>query len=155
MKLRNKMEINNNSDNDKVLSVLMIEDVTSEKNSIIQAISHNGMITDITLQTASSLAEGMKILSEQDIDVVLLDLDLPDSKSLQSVTKIRHAFPDIAVVILSGHSEEGILTEALMLGAQEFLIKGEASGVMIKHTIRQAYVRNKLQKKDAVVNFGW
>lgn len=137
---------------DNILSVLLIEDVPSEKESLLQSISQHGVISDFTMLTASSLTEGKKLLEENHIDVVLLDLDLPDSKSLKSVSTLRRAFPDIAIVILSGHSEEGIITEALLMGAQDFLIKGEASGIMIKHTIRQAYARHRIHQQEVSMN---
>lgn len=140
------------ANSDKVISVLLIEDVASERNSILQAISQKGAITDLNIMTANSLKDGMEKLAQHPADVVLLDLDLPDSKSLQSVSTVLRHFPDTAIVILSGHSEEGILTEALMMGAQEFLVKGECSGVMIRHTIHQAVARRAVHKQQ---QYGW
>ncbi len=137
------------TDNDKVVSVLLIEDVASEQHSIMQAISQRGAITDLNIRTAGSLKAGMRILHNTAVDVVLLDLDLPDSKSLKSISTLLHHFPDIAIVVLSGHSEEALMTEALMMGAQEFLVKGECSGVMIKHTIHQALTRKVVNDKKA------
>lgn len=145
---------NNDATNDDIISVLLIEDVPSEKDSLLQSLSQSqhGVIADLTIQTAASLTEGLEKLRAENIDVVLLDLDLPDSKSLKSVSTVRHEFPDTAIVILSGHSEEGIITEALLMGAQDFLIKGECSGIMIKHTIHQAFARNNLHKQRISAN---
>lgn len=139
--------IRNNTDTGKVTSVLLIEDVMSEQQSILQAISQKGAITDLNIRTASSLEAGLNILTNHHIDVVLLDLDLPDSKSLKSVSTLLHHFPNLSIVVLSGHSEEAITTEALMMGAQEFLVKGECSGLMIKHTIHQAVARKAINDK--------
>ena len=138
------------TDAEKIIAVLFIEDIGSEQQSILQALSLRGSITDLNIATANTLGEGLEKLQERAFDVVLLDLDLPDCKSLKSVSTILHQFPDMAIVVLSGHSEEGIVTEALLMGAQEFLIKGECSGAMIKHTIRQAFTRKSIlkQKED-------
>ena len=133
---------------DKVISVLFIEDVVSEQNSIIHTISQSDLSSELTIKTASSLTSGLEILRNNHIDVVLLDLDLPDSKGLKLVSTILHEFPDIAIVVISGHSEEGIITEALMMGAEEFIIKGESSGIMIKHTIQQALIRHRIHQKE-------
>lgn len=143
----------NSANSDKVISVLLIEDVASERNSILQALSQKGSITDLNIMTAGSLKDGMEKLAQHPADVVLLDLDLPDSKSLQSVSTVLRHFPDTAIVILSAHSEQGILTEALMMGAQEFLVKGECSGVMIRHTIHQAVARRAIHKQQ--LDDGW
>lgn len=137
-------------DSDHIISVLLIEDVASEKHSIMRGMTQQSSIVDLNIRTASCLQEGLKELKEHPIDVVLLDLDLPDSKSLQSISKLLHHFPDIAIVVLSGHSEEALITEALLMGAQEFLVKGECSGIMIKHTIHQAVARKAINKQKII-----
>jgi len=137
-----------NASTDRVLSVLYIEDVRTEQISILQSMSHSGIIADMVIHKASTMTEGMVMLEKETIDVILLDLDLPDSKSLKSISLLKSAFPDIPIVILSGHSEEAIATEALMMGADEFLIKGECSGIMIKQTLRQAVVKNGMRQKQ-------
>lgn len=131
---------------DRIITVLMVEDMPSEQRSIMQAFFNKGLVSDLRLMTASNLADGMKILEKEKIDVLLLDLDLPDSKDLKSVSTMHRAYPDIPIVVLSGHSEDGIIMEALLIGAQEFLVKGECSGVMIQHTIRQAVARHQINK---------
>ena len=134
----------NHNTADRIISLLYIEDISSEKDSIIQALSQHGVISDLSIKTASNLKDGLEILQKNTIDVVLLDLDLADSKGLQSISTILHTVPNAAIIVLSGHSEEGIITEALMLGAQYFLVKGECSGVMIKTTIYQMLARKKI-----------
>ena len=87
-------------------------------------------IAGVTIEwvEASSLQEAIEVYGrEGDVDAVLLDLNLPDSKGLQGLRKFLQAFPQARVAVLSGTQDEFVVRQARALGAAGYVGKG---GVM-------------------------
>ena len=74
----------------------------------------------------------------------MLDLGLPDAVSLTALDAVHGRFPYMPIVIISGYSDMEQVHRALRQGAQEFLIKGECSGAVIRQSIYQAIARKKI-----------
>jgi PAS domain S-box-containing protein len=77
---------------------------------------------------ADCLAKGLETLSEQKVDVVLLDLSLPDSHGLETLYQTQDRAGAIPIVVLTGNNEEMLAIKAVRQGAQDYLVKGEVSG---------------------------
>jgi DNA-binding NarL/FixJ family response regulator len=90
-------------------------------------------IEGLQVLEASTLEQALAQLAQltqgdRGIDVVVLDLNLPDSRGLASLVTLRQAHPLVRVVVMSGVSDEVIRDEALALGAVKFCFKGSESG---------------------------
>jgi len=72
---------------------------------------------------ATSGALALKTLADSPVDVVLLDVKMPDMDGLTALAKIRAGFPDVAVIMLSGHADMEAATEGLQKGAFFYLLK--------------------------------
>src|SRR5258706_7226806 len=89
------------------------------------------------------LSEAMAVLRTSEIDVILLDLNLPDSRGIATLdTAIEHA-AGIAIVVLTGNGDEQAALDAVGLGAQDYLIKGSASADTIVRSIRYSLERSR------------
>jgi two-component system cell cycle response regulator len=95
-----------------------------------------------------SLAEGLSILADNSIDIILLDLGLPDSQRLDTLTKLKSQVLGIPIVVLTGDDDEEIALCAVQQGAQDYLVKQKINAEVISRVIRFAIERQKLQ--DAV-----
>jgi len=96
----------------------------------------------------STLAEGLAQLTRADVDVVLLDLNLPDSRGLDTFRALhRHAF-GIPIVVLSGEDDLGLALEAVKLGAQDYLTKGEFNRSALTRSVRYAIERARRQDAE-------
>lgn len=93
---------------------------------------------------ATSLASGLLKLAEQEFDVILLDLSLPDSHGLDTLVAVRNCAPGTPIVVLSAMDE---VEEAIELGAQEYLLKEEVTPVILRRAMTRA--RARLRKKNA------
>src|SRR5688500_6556661 len=71
------------------------------------------------LQRASHLAEGLERLKSRDIDLILLDLSLPDCHGLDTFTRIRTENPKVAVIVLSSEDDEETAISTMQAGAQD------------------------------------
>jgi len=126
------------------LTILLIEDSTGDAVAIMKALCYGDPLYSFKVQRKPSLAEGLDFLTKNSVDAVLLDLGLPDAKALAALDKVHERFPDLPIVIVSGYSDMQRIHEALHRGAQEFLVKGECSGVLIRQSIYQAISRKKI-----------
>lgn len=92
-----------------------------------------------------SMGEFFK-MPESDFDLILLDLNLPDYKEFEGLELILDKFPDIPVVILTADKTESTAINALRLGAQDFLNKGEFDPLRLKDTILFSLERKRIEK---------
>ena len=101
--------------------------------------------SDFELSEAPRLAAAIKRLQGSDFDVVLLDLSLPDSQGIATVTRIKAARPNMPIVVLTGQDDDDLATEALRRGAQDYLVKGQIDGQMLLRAIRYAIERERAE----------
>ena len=111
---------------------------------------------EFDLECASRLSTGLQRLAHGGIDVVALDLGLPDSQGLETLAKVRAQSPKVPLVVLTGLDDDAVALRAVKEGAQDYLVKGEISGNMIWRAINYAIARADahaaLQGSDAVFN---
>jgi len=81
-------------------------------------------------QTIPELEE--QLIETSDIDLILLDLDIPGGQGFNTLSNIRHLYPEIAVVIISGFEEPDTIRKAMSLGAAGFIPKSTPVPEMIK-----------------------
>lgn len=128
------------------LSILIIEDNPSDSFLIEQMLSSSELPIQ-KIHTAERLDEGIKLIQENSIDIVLSDLSLPDSFGLDTFLKIRKGFPHVAIIILTGLSDSGTALEALKRGAQDYLVKGEFNVSFLVKSIRYSIERKKAEEQ--------
>ncbi len=126
------------------LSILLIEDNQADAR-LIQELLREDSLVDFHIQVAPRLADGLEYLAQTDIDLVLLDLSLPDSHGLETVEQLVEVVQAIPIVVLTGlaHEEQGIW--AVNLGAQDYLLKGSVDSVALVRTIRYAIQRKQTE----------
>jgi two-component system, cell cycle sensor histidine kinase and response regulator CckA len=126
------------------IKVLLIEDNPGDAELIRSMLAEaKGMCFEA--EWRGTLSEGLKRLSSGGIDVVLLDLGLPDSSGLETLRRL-HATSrptQVVVVVFSGQAEEEMVFQALQQGAQDYLIKGRVDSSIMVRSIRYAMERSQ------------
>ncbi len=122
---------------------LLIDDNPADTRLVGEMLAEGGFAR-FDLEVSGRLAEGMRRLSEGDIDVVLVDLGLPESQGLNTISLLRAHAPDVPIVVLTGTSDEATGVLALSAGAQEYLLKEQASGAVLIRALRYAIERKRL-----------
>jgi len=92
------------------------------------------------------LAAGFKHVSAQPVDAILLDLSLPDSTGLETLTRVRAHQPSAPIIVMTSLDDETIALEAVRQGAQDYLIKGRSDGELIARAIRYAIERTRAEE---------
>lgn len=105
-------------------SVLLVEDNPGDARLLREMLDEQGAHgTKVT--TAQSMGEAEKYLAEHTVDVVLLDLGLPDVQGLDVVRRAHAAAPRVPLVVLTGFDDETLAARALQEGAQDYLVKSQ------------------------------
>ena len=124
------------------LRVLLVEDNPADIDLIREMLPETGPV-GFRLESVSRLSEAFRRLEGGDIDLVLLDLGLPDSHGLQTFHKLRKAAPDIPMVVLTGNTDQETAIAAVREGAQDYLLKGEVSGSLLGRSAQYAVERKR------------
>ena len=128
---------------DKPLShVLLIEDNPGDADLIrlrlVEAIS------DVEVNCVDRLTTGLDSIEKKQPSLVLLDLNLPDSKGAETFRKVLSRAPGTPVVILSGQDDQELASKAVHQGAQDYLVKGDFDGKQLARAMRYAMDRQAL-----------
>lgn len=130
--------------------VLLIEDNPGDARAVrVMLTSRPGPW--FQFESAERLSSGLKQLAQSNIDVILLDLGLPDSDGLATLERIQSAAPAVPVVVFSGIDDEDLAVEAVHAGAQDYLVKGSASREVLTRSLRYAIERKRVQLEQKQV----
>ncbi|HZR46652.1 MAG TPA: diguanylate cyclase, partial [Candidatus Manganitrophaceae bacterium] len=128
------------------IRLLVVEDNAADVR-LVQEMLAEADAARFRIVHADLLAKGLKALSEQEIHVILLDLSLPDSFGLETLKGVRSAAPRLPIVVLSYHQDEALALQAVQMGAQDYLVKGEGNGDSLVRTIRYALERKQAEER--------
>jgi two-component system, cell cycle response regulator len=138
------------------IRILLIEDNPVEvlvmRALLAKASASTTAAPGFDLVSANSLAEGLLRLSEGGFDLILLDLSLPDSEGLDTLAGVRAHGQQVPVVVLTWLGDEGLAVEALQLGAQDYLVKGQLDPQAVVRAIRYAIERHRLLQNQSLTD---
>lgn len=123
-----------------ILRVLLVEDFAADAKLVSLSLRETPDQTFV-ITHAATLRDALAILGNTAVDVVLLDLSLPDSSGVATVTRLRDSAPQVPVVVMTGNSDPAFARRALEAGAQDYLVKGDDSGPVVARAIRYAIMR--------------
>lgn len=125
------------------LSVLLVEDNPGDAHLIRHMLVQHPQ-GRFVLAHEETLSASLKRLLDGGIDVVLLDLSLPDCEGLDTFLKTHACAPATPVVVLTGTDNEDLATQAMREGAQDYLLKGQVDSHLLTRSIRYAVERQHL-----------
>ena len=97
------------------------------------------------LHTAGDMRRGIERLKDGGIQLILLDLSLPDSDGLETFIRVMEAAPDIPLIVLSGINDVALAIETVQLGAQDYLVKGHVDNHLLVRSMQYAIERKRGQ----------
>lgn len=122
--------------------ILLIED-DAEYAQLVQTLLTMTPDASFDLEHTNQLSTGLEKLSQRDVDVVLLDLSLPDSWGFDTFTRVYAQASDVPIIVLSGMDDESLAVQAVRAGAQDYLVKGQADGDLLVRATRYAIERKR------------
>ena len=120
--------------------VLLIEDNPGDARLIRELLSEEKG-GSFRLECVDRLSAGIERLTNGKVDIVLLDLGLPDSQGFDTFVKVHNLVPQVPIVILSGLTDEALAAKSVREGAQDYLIKGHVDSCLLGHSLSYAIER--------------
>lgn len=128
------------------IKVLLIEDNLGDARLLREILVEVKSIR-FDLVHVDRLEQSIFQLQHDTFDVILLDLSLPDSQGLETLSHIKDEGAAIPIVVLTGLDDEILAIKAVQSGAQDYLIKGRVTGDMLARAIRYAIERKRVQEE--------
>ncbi|MFQ5956630.1 MAG: EAL domain-containing protein [Candidatus Brocadiales bacterium] len=125
-------------------NILVIEDNPGDAR-LVQEMLGEAHQTPFDTECAGRLSTALERLVKGGIDLVLLDLSLPDCQGLDTFGKINVHAPNLPIVVLSGTDDEKVAVEAVRQGAQDYLVKGQVDSNLLTRSIRYAIERKRTE----------
>jgi diguanylate cyclase (GGDEF)-like protein/PAS domain S-box-containing protein len=107
-----------------IKTVLLVEDNPGDARLLREMLQEEGLYSSELLH-ADSMDRAEKVLAEHAVDIILLDLGLPDAQGLEAVRRARAVASRVPLVVLTGLDDEVLAAQTLQEGAQDYLIKGQ------------------------------
>jgi len=122
--------------------VLLIEDNPGDADLVRLRLVESR--SDVDVACVDRLSAGLQSLEKETPAVVLLDLNLPDSRGAETFRKVLSKAPGVPVVVLSGQDDEDLAVKAVHQGVQDYLVKGAFDSKQLARALRYAVERQGL-----------
>ncbi|MDR3403420.1 MAG: PAS domain-containing protein [Chthoniobacter sp.] len=129
--------------------VLVVDDSAGDIFLLREMVEEDGKSRFRVTAEAGNLETALKVLAERQIDVVLLDLQLPDSHGVETFSRAHTAAPDVPIIVLSESDDEELALQTVQLGAHEYLVKGRVDAHLLQRALRYAVERARAEAQLA------
>lgn len=130
----------------EIINVLLIEDNLDDAR-LLEIMLDEVQPNPVNLHHATSLALAKDLLKFNSIDLILLDLSLPDGHGLDSIETIQRIDSSLPIIILTGLNDQDFAIKTVHHGAQDYLVKGQEDGRLTLRAINYAIERKQIEQK--------
>ncbi len=130
---------------ERLIEVVLVEDNPGDIR-LIEKMLMEAKGASFNMEYENRLAAGLRLMTNGNVDVVLLDLSLPDSRGLSTFTEVYARVPHVPVIVLTGLNDEQLAVEAVQKGAQDYLVKGQVDSNLLGRSIRYAIERKQAEE---------
>jgi two-component system NtrC family sensor kinase len=126
----------------KTINVLVVEDDLVDRTQLERLLNRSTLPAKII--TAGYLDGAIQLLKNTEVDVILLDLHLPDSTGLETLITLTKKHPKVSIIVTTGEGGDGLGLKAVACGAQDYLIKGEFDTQTLTKSILYSIERKRM-----------
>ena len=127
------------------IKVLLVEDNPGDARLIREMLPETSDVP-FDLACVDRLSDGLERMASGDMDVVLLDLSLPDSQGLDTFIRARDHAPQMPIILLTGLDDKESAVTAVREGAQDYLVKGQVDGNLLVRAVQYAIERKQAER---------
>ena len=135
---------------EKALQVLLVEDNAGDARLLREMFSKERP-DSFELTHLLRMSEAVIHLAKGGVDIILLDMGLPDGHGLDTVRRAHAVAPSVPVIVLTGLDDEALAAEAMKEGAQDYLIKGQIENRALPRALRHAIERHRMQTETDLI----
>jgi diguanylate cyclase (GGDEF)-like protein len=129
--------------NTQPLKILVIEDHPGDLRLIWEQLQEAGMFPFVMVHESELAASRCRLQREMP-DLVLLDLNLPDSTGLDTLKRLEDLIADLPVIVLTALTDSQMGVEAVKNGAQDYLVKGQTDAQLLGRAVLYSLERHRL-----------
>lgn len=127
------------------MRILIVEDDMIDGQQLRRLLSRSSLSVD-QVEVVDCLNQAMTTLADHEFDIVLLDLNLPDSSGLNTLIAAEKACPHTTKIVITGQGSEELGSQAVAQGAQDYLVKGEFDADALTRAVRYSFERKKSEE---------
>ncbi|PYP15746.1 MAG: hybrid sensor histidine kinase/response regulator [Gemmatimonadetes bacterium] len=131
---------------DSPIKILLVEDNPGDTRLIREALA-DGLRNAYEVEDIDRLGAALERIERGGIDVVLLDLTLPDSRGIETFAAVYARASEIPIIVLTGLGDELLAARTVHGGAQDYLVKGQADANLLARSIRYAIERHHVRRE--------
>lgn len=128
------------------ITLLLVEDDAADAR-LVREMLKQARTARFSVAHVERLAEAISRAGDGDIDVVLLDLSLPDALGIETLALLHSAAPRLPIVVMSGLDDEAAAMQGLREGAQDYLVKGRVDSDLLARSLRYAIERQRSEDR--------
>jgi diguanylate cyclase (GGDEF)-like protein len=128
------------------IRVLLVEDNPGDARLIREMLASPAYYgVTYKLSQVETLSVAVQVCSINPIEVILLDLNLPDSTGMETLENLNGMFPHIPIVVLTGLNDSELTMQSVQHGAQDYITKEECSSQLLARVIHYAIERKRIE----------
>ncbi len=127
------------------IKVMLVDDEEAFVETLSKRLNKRGL----NISTAFGGEEALQHLEQEQIDVVILDVKMPDMDGIETLTEIKRRFPLVEVIMLTGHATVTSAIDGMKLGALDYLIKPCDMEVLLAKVNEAKEKKNKQEERIA------
>lgn len=136
----------NQSSEAGAVTVLLVEDNQADAR-LVRELLRDSATTRFDVVHVTRLGDAIQRAGEGGVDVILLDLSLPDAHGIETVTRLHAAAPQLPIVVMSGRDDESLSVDGVREGAQDYLVKGRVDAALLVRALRYAMERQRQEDR--------
>ena len=128
-------------------NILLVDDDPQDRRLVKMILSRSNTPGQYSMDEAGTLSEAIQSLCNRNYDIILLDLNLPDSSGINTVQDAKKVNSDASIVVLTGLDDEEVGLQAIRNGADDYLVKGRALEHVLVRTVRYSIERKHVRQQ--------
>ena len=130
------------TEDSKIYNVLLVEDNPADAERMEYLLEEDSSVA-YNIKTVIRIREAIVELKENDYDLILLDISLPDCVGAETVKTIKKAANDIPIIVTTGMNEEKLAQDCIAAGAQDYVLKEQSNPKTTIRTIGYSLLREQ------------
>lgn len=128
-------------------NILIVDDDTQDRRLVKVILAKSSMPGRFKVDEAGTLTEATELIGNGTYDIILLDLNLPDSRGIDTVKNTKNVNSEVSIVVLTGLDDEDMGLQAIRSGADDYLVKGRSLEHLLVRTIRYSLERKRVRQR--------
>lgn len=128
------------------ITLLLVEDSPADARFVREMLK-DAATARFDVVHVERLGEAINRVGDGDIQVILLDLSLPDAQGIETLALLHNTAPRLPIVVMSGVDDESVAMQGLREGAQDYLVKGRVESDLLVRSLRYAIERQHTEDR--------